>query len=811
MNEFASLGVSISRDGSVPATTAELDKFSAMAQRAEIAAGKLYNAKFNKEARDYAATVAQSTGSLWGFEAIAARAALQAEHITRQMQKLSMADVRNDDIQAYGREMDQLRARFSPMFAAQQRFKALSDEINHAQRVGAISSREAADALMREQAAFEAATAAINTNTAAMKSNGTAARSSGAQRANAINLMYQGQDIAMMAMLGQAPHALALQQGMQVGGIFSQMGNGRAIVQGLTSAIGMMINPLNIATILTIGLGAAGVQAFMNMGNGADEATTALETNREKMERLLTGYSQAKSIVDSIFEAAARLPHGVVASDLNASLREQEKAAKELNELITGNNSALAESIAFFEEIRRIGQMGGGGSEAIEQAIQQIELLRTLGVDMNSTRAELEAAAVAAREFYNATEDEALREMADNAYQLIMRLIGIKDEAQAAGAALRSLPRDIQIRISMSQEFGNAFSEMTNLYQDPRSRFEQMREQAKNAADQAIATAGSYGQAVGAAEEYDRVLKSINAAEAEANAKSFARSAKEADKPRKAYDELTKGARDFIAAQELEQRALFMTSEAASRLRYEQQLLNQAQNDNIKLSAGQTAELMGLASQMAAAEQASRQMAEAYNFGRDVFVGMFSDLKSGLRDGQSLWEALGNTAANALDKIADRALSMAANGIWDMIFGAAMGGLSGGLGGGMFGRSSSTPLGFGGTAGFYPAFPSFAGGGHTGFGARTGGLDGLGGFMAMLHPNETVIDHTRPFAANQNQANDNRRGDLYLQINGSGLSEQQLARAIAEGIREYDAALAHKVEAKFRTMQNDPRAADGGW
>lgn len=38
---------------------------------------------------------------------------------------------------------------------------------------------------------------------------------------------------------------------------------------------------------------------------------------------------------------------------------------------------------------------------------------------------------------------------------------------------------------------------------------------------------------------------------------------------------------------------------------------------------------------------------------------------------------------------------------------------------------------------------SFDGGGYTGSGARSGGLDGKGGFAAMLHPNETVIDHTK--------------------------------------------------------------------
>ena len=38
---------------------------------------------------------------------------------------------------------------------------------------------------------------------------------------------------------------------------------------------------------------------------------------------------------------------------------------------------------------------------------------------------------------------------------------------------------------------------------------------------------------------------------------------------------------------------------------------------------------------------------------------------------------------------------------------------------------------------------SFNGGGYTGMGARAGGVDGKGGFPAILHPNETVIDHTK--------------------------------------------------------------------
>lgn len=43
----------------------------------------------------------------------------------------------------------------------------------------------------------------------------------------------------------------------------------------------------------------------------------------------------------------------------------------------------------------------------------------------------------------------------------------------------------------------------------------------------------------------------------------------------------------------------------------------------------------------------------------------------------------------------------------------------------------------------FGSVPSADGGGYTGSGSRSGGLDGKGGFMAILHPQETVVDHTR--------------------------------------------------------------------
>jgi hypothetical protein len=67
--------------------------------------------------------------------------------------------------------------------------------------------------------------------------------------------------------------------------------------------------------------------------------------------------------------------------------------------------------------------------------------------------------------------------------------------------------------------------------------------------------------------------------------------------------------------------------------------------------------------------------------------------------------------------------------------------ITGGFGS-LFGGASKGMSGFRGsinTAGM----PVAEGGGFTGFGSRTGGVDGRGGFPAILHPNESVIDHRK--------------------------------------------------------------------
>jgi lambda family phage tail tape measure protein len=75
----------------------------------------------------------------------------------------------------------------------------------------------------------------------------------------------------------------------------------------------------------------------------------------------------------------------------------------------------------------------------------------------------------------------------------------------------------------------------------------------------------------------------------------------------------------------------------------------------------------------------------------------------------------------------------------------SVGGL-GGLFSSLFGGGNvdtSFTTGLGSAAGMDYAAMSFDGGGYTGNGYRSGGVDGKGGFPAILHPNETVVDHSK--------------------------------------------------------------------
>ena len=130
-----------------------------------------------------------------------------------------------------------------------------------------------------------------------------------------------------------------------------------------------------------------------------------------------------------------------------------------------------------------------------------------------------------------------------------------------------------------------------------------------------------------------------------------------------------------------------------------------------------------------------------------AFAQSFQGLISGTMTAK---EALGSFFKSVADMFLEMAAQIIAKQITMIILQTilkSLGAVAGGGGG--FGASGA---GFGGAnsfgsfdAGGAAAFGggmSFAGGGYTGNAPRVGGVDGQGGFPAILHPQETVIDHS---------------------------------------------------------------------
>ena len=109
---------------------------------------------------------------------------------------------------------------------------------------------------------------------------------------------------------------------------------------------------------------------------------------------------------------------------------------------------------------------------------------------------------------------------------------------------------------------------------------------------------------------------------------------------------------------------------------------------------------------------------------------------TGLIDGTTTaQEAFSEMFSNIGKAFIDMATEMIAKALIMKAVGAVTTMFSGGGGGGGAPKSAALLAG-------WPGNQNYAGGGYTGDAPRSGGVDGRGGFPAILHPQETVIDHT---------------------------------------------------------------------
>ncbi|RVK61882.1 tail length tape measure protein [Sinorhizobium meliloti] len=203
-----------------------------------------------------------------------------------------------------GKELERLRARYSPLFATINNYKSAVADIKRAHALGAISADEMASAIQRERQAALASTAAIKGRNAALAATPRGGSSQGFQTAN---IAAQFQDIAVTSAMGMNPLQIALQQGTQLSSVLGTMGNGRQVVAGLAAAFASLISPVSLVTIGLVAGGAAAIQYFSSLELGGEKSEKTLQKEAELVQAVVSKWGDALPALKAYNDERQRL------------------------------------------------------------------------------------------------------------------------------------------------------------------------------------------------------------------------------------------------------------------------------------------------------------------------------------------------------------------------------------------------------------------------------------------------------------------------------------------------------------------------
>ncbi|MCV9908331.1 phage tail length tape measure family protein [Brucella sp. HL-2] len=670
------------------------------------------------------------------------------------------SDLRGSDINAYGRELDNLRAKFNPLFAAIQQYKATQYEIRQAHAVGAISTDEMTSALNRERKA------ALET-VAALKQRGGAV-TGGVARHNTANIAAQFQDIAVTNAMGMSPIQIALQQGTQLSAVFNEMGKGRDVVRGIGSAFMSIISPVSLATIGIIAGGSALAQYLMSLKSDLPSVDDAMKRHAELVQQIGQRWPGVTDGMQRYFQESTAV--------LEASARENvkvfEKAAKE----------AYA---AFDQEVRLSANITGGApTTLVDQRFKPFEVaINNLRASVKSGRPDFEA-------FYKqindivATDPKNLQSLGDKTIHLADAMVEADRNTAAAKASIGLIGGVAAAQTKQISELTAALSELAKIgvpQLDQRGIAAQQYQIAVNRAGDRESKDDAYlayQSALSRIEDQERLSRMPVPGE-KPNFESIApTSTKKSGRERSverdanAYRDLVKSAQDRIDQMGLEEQLVGKTGVAADAYRMKLELIQKATDKGRTLSEDHRIELENLASSYGkvAERVAALSLAEELRFereqlfrssteqrvastlrssgidplssqgqllagqirlneqlveNRDATLSLGQSLVSAFDDGKITSDELWKSMLGGLDRVIDKMLNDLINAIFQV--GQAGSGLGGG--GGIFGSLLGGLFGGGGGGGlgYFPPAPSMGVGLYAKGGVFPGGLKSFSG------------------------------------------------------------------------------------
>jgi len=594
-------------------------------------------------------------------------------------------------LEAYQMTATTVTTKLGGLSAATQAVAAATSNAAAATADMSSAAGAAAGAINNQGAAATQTANAMRTVTAAANQNKAAISGSIAPVGN---LAAQFQDIGVSAAMAMNPLQIALQQGTQISAVLGPMGAAGA-AKALGQAFLSIISPVSLLTIVIVALLAAGLQ-MVDWASGGEWALNKLADAIEAVAPaaavaaagIALLYAPAViSGITSVIALVSRLT--VTVLGLAAAWAMANPAAA----IIAGLVAAGAAAVLFRDELANIfgRDIVGDVKKAVNYVIGSF------------------VAAYHDIEYLWKNFPDLIAGAVIGAVNAMIR--GINTMMQKAAEGFDWLVEKGNLESLGIGKFGQVapIAEMANPAAD-RNQAAAIRHGRQQQEDLSRDYLGDlYEAATRGASAFSDKLRELAKSLTEVEEKKK-KGKTEAEKMAERYADLVRSADQFIAAQRLEQEVLGMTEQAANALRYEQELLNRAANDNIKLTPQQTAELKGLANTMADVEAETKAMQKAIDFAKDLTRGFIDDMRAGLEQGKGFWRSFADAVMNVLNKIIDKIL----NQLVDAIFRAA------GKGGGIFGSL----FGGGGPTNIVP----------VGYSSHTGGIVGMHGTPRAINP-----------------------------------------------------------------------------
>jgi len=732
--------------------------------------------------------------------------------------------------QLMAREATQLRAQINPLGVALDQMNAELATYSRLASAGAISASELAQAQGMARARYDDAA-------------GSLAKMSGSSKLathEVTNLTYQLNDIATGLATGQSPFMILAQQSGQVSQIFGNRGL-KAALMGTFQGLASMISPVTLAIGGLAAGGYAATLIFRKMRGESETLEDVLKRHQSVIQAINASYGDAAPKLGAYAAEGRNVADALVRIqkiDLETQIKKAADALRygfgDLARGASGGGFALAEQFKvldaplnrFFDSIRlgqpdirkfrsEVANLGN-----LDPTNQKLGELVKKVMELTKPASEAQGNLLGLANGMDKTGMAAARNQASlDAYVTAMKtLSGISlptlSSADLAKVAYAQAINRPGLNREQRDDAYSAYQQALQRDEDSRMMLPKRKPNYLGANPD-----GSYGAAAG------------KAAEREANA----------------YRDLIKNANDRIGQLRVEIETVGMADAAAEKYRMRQELLASATDKGRKVSEPMRKEIEKIADEYAQlAEQVAKarlqqdllfdrrqlgrsaidqtvaatlrgaglpedlnsteaqmiRLNEQLAIGKDMSMDFASSFISGLREGQTILESLGN----ALNRLADKLIEMATDQMISSLFGQ----LSDVLGGG------GGIMQIGGTGGLFANGAAFSGGNVIPFanggivdrptpfgmsGGRTG-IMGEAGNEAIMPLRRLAGGRLGVEAVGSGDGGGGNQAvamSFVISVQGSGDKElmanmEKGAKVIvAQALKEYDKALPGKI------------------